>query len=535
MKTHLAASTGLALVALGGACEPQPRTLPAPRSATLAQAPAEPSGGAGVVSAASSEAPTFLCGNLTVPISPGIPGDSPIFANQTNANCFAWWELISLSWPAAPGSTEANTEVKASAFGNPDDTGPVVWQTYQDPTMLFLADGATPPAFGSQPEIPASCALQAKVSTAGKKPPRLVQMVTKFHPGFMAGSSDQAAPMEGPAWLGAQNGTSLWYEVRLNKDLYDSIVAPEHQFFNADKQAAWVAGGNGKALTLPAGSKHADGPIGAIELKGAWMEVDHPEHARWSRYKTVDAIVMDAANGKCRTTTLALVGLHILHKTKSQNTWVWATFEHKDNVPAESPPNPANTPPGGYNFYSQSCQPKQVSVPKDCLAKDMTSPVTVGCTANQSPPYYLGEGCPGPVPIQVTREKVLPSNVQSVNRLAQAAIAEANPKSVWQYYELVNVIWSASPINDSAVPQPAPSRLAGMTSDGNLPVANTTMETYVQGKTCTDCHAYATVASTKAEPKPTWTSDFSFMPSLAQAPAARQPKAAAAVKKKLRF
>ncbi|WP_434424516.1 hypothetical protein [Nannocystis pusilla] len=73
--------------------------------------------------------------------------------------------------------------------------------------------------------------------------------------------------------------------------------------------------------------------VGALELKAAWMEVPNPDDAQWNRYKLAQAVVVDPATQKCQALTVALVGLHIIHKTQAQPTWVWATFEHVDNAP----------------------------------------------------------------------------------------------------------------------------------------------------------------------------------------------------------
>jgi hypothetical protein len=100
---------------------------------------------------------------------------------------------------------------------------------------------------------------------------------------------------------------------------------------------------------------------------------------------------------------------------------------------------------------------------------------------------------------------------------------------VFQYYQLVDVLWSGSPqdnyTNQQGQPGPAtPLSMSGATPDPSaLPVANTTMETYVQNHTCLYCHVYASVAGSN-----TYASDFSFVLGEAQAPglfAARARKA----------
>ena len=122
-----------------------------------------------------------------------------------------------------------------------------------------------------------------------------------------AGASDNEA-----AWVGASNNTNLWYEIRINRDEADFIVA--NRLYNADAQAEFVAAGH--PLVLPKGD--ADGPTGAIELKAAWMEVPDSDNPKWAYFKTSDAAILDAAGNDCRLTEVALVGLHIIQKTVRQ-------------------------------------------------------------------------------------------------------------------------------------------------------------------------------------------------------------------------
>ena len=62
---------------------------------------------------------------------------------------------------------------------------------------------------------------------------------------------------------------------------------------------------------------------------------------------------------------------------------------------------------------------------------------------------------------------------------------------MFQYYQLVDVLWSSSPQDSYANQQPGQPgpntslSMSGATPDPSaLPVANTTMETYVQNLTC---------------------------------------------------
>ena len=216
---------------------------------------------------------------------------------------------------------------------------------------------------------------------------------------------------------------------------------------------------------------------------------------------------------------MGLVGLHIIHKTVSQPQFVWATFEHTDNTPPASPAT----------FNNPGCK-CQVAVPQACGGSETpfqncTKEQTQGqaCGANVAPPVYPPSASCPVFPVQVTRSRPISNNssdpVVATNTAVQALLTAANPKTVFQYYQLVDVLWSGSPqdnyTNQPGQPGPvAPLSMSGATPDASaLPVANTTMESYVQGKTCLTCHVHATVPAGKHA------SDFSLILGDAQSPA----------------
>ena len=409
--------------------------------------------------------------NVQIDFNNQVPGDLPSFSNQSQADCFAWQEFISLNWPT-DGS---------NVFGQPLDYDPVTWETYMPKQVMFQPNGVKPPAWGTlvSPEYASKFKTQKMLMNTSKT--KLLTFTAKFADTDTIRGLDphQAAPFDKPNWLGAQNGTNVWYEIMLNKDYYDFVV--QNGYYNAITQHE--AAQKGIPLNFPQGVYN--GAVGAIELKAAWMEVDNIQSAKWQRYKLSKAVVMDASTGKLRNTTVALVGLHILHKTQNQPTWVWATFEHIDNVPNTASETP---PPYGYNFYTKNCTPKQVSLKGGGTA-------TVNCTANVSPPYYLSQA--GPVPIQISRvNSIDPEDAAPINTKMQNSIRGFYPNSVFQYYQLVDVIWSQLPQADPTTPIQAPRKLnsSSMTS-GKAIVANTTMESYVQNtNTCISCHVYSTIA-----------------------------------------
>jgi hypothetical protein len=90
----------------------------------------------------------------------------------------------------------------------------------------------------------------------------------------------------------------------------------------------------------------------------------------------------------------------------------------------------------------------------------------------------------------------------------QQQIQSLYPNAVWQYYELVNVVWSSNPKGVTDTTSNLPFQLNGMLP--NIPVANSTMESYIQQNTCTFCHTYASIAATKIPNVRSYFADFSF-------------------------
>ena len=92
---------------------------------------------------------------------------------------------------------------------------------------------------------------------------------------------------------------------------------------------------------MPDQAHPAQLPVGSIAVKAAWRlltAADTP--AVRARYYVVEnADVVDVAKtlaaGRvvCSKSDVALVGLHIVIRTKYRPQGLWSTFEHVDNVP----------------------------------------------------------------------------------------------------------------------------------------------------------------------------------------------------------
>src|SRR5262249_28597240 len=151
--------------------------------------------------------------------------------------------------------------------------------------------------------------------------------------------------------------TYVRYQVSYDKKLFGSIKA--NNLYDPR-----VSSG----LTLVSGSKRIDpratAPDGAIVLKSAWIELPagaSPSSAGSPRYYVHDkAWVQIPGDTKCQQTSVGLVGLHVVYKTKDRPQWIWSSFEHVANVPEAG-----DRPGTRYTFNDGSNTPMPPSLNDD--------------------------------------------------------------------------------------------------------------------------------------------------------------------------
>lgn len=439
--------------------------------------------------------PDFGCLDAAKPVlQPTLPADS-VLTEQPEVNCFAWQEFIALNWKAGDRAGQPDTSVGADQFGKPG-AGAVVWETFKVTKEVFPPKGAVPSAWGDLQDAPLACtqdADQDDLVLTEKVGYHVLEQTSKFAEDLderqILDEINQAG-VTPPAWLTAQSGRVVHYEVRLNEDFFNYVVDPENRFYDARNQ--WLAtqeGGQG--INLPA-SKTQYGPVGAMEVKAAWLEVDR---SQYDKYLMTDAVIYNPVSKKCRRAKVGLVGLHIIHKTLSMPNWTWATFEHVQNAPDRvEVANGRIHPP--YTFFNPNC--RSLSDPR--------------CQPNRKPQ----KGDPMHRPIQVVREVPIPGYVQQLNAAVHQMIRQANPDSVFQYYKLVNAQWPQSGVGF------ATGTITPLSQGGAAPttgLSNATLETYAQTKTCLDCHQFAPIAcSSLSGPNPRKAADYSFQLSQASEP-----------------
>lgn len=419
---------------------------PVPQEDTLAVALGAPE------TAAYNSSPAGLDAICNCTKDPKAPQPKPIFPvdvslesneNCENCqpcfNCYAWQLFISVNWTAdlsSPGNPDES--VPFTEFGSPGDIKPVVWETYKDAYDVFRSTPPDPWGDG-QTETRTIAGQGATQPRKGK---------------FSTHQSDNT-------WLVDQNGNIVYYEITMNEDEFNYISKNElyHQqgIFNAFKNPDGTE--NEQGINLPWG-KSEYGDVGAIEIKASWMIVPSGQEEKYGKkYKlTVANVPAEAGSSETEKRTLAMIGLHIAKKTEMSPQWIWATFEHVDNAP-ELADIADNNLKEWYNLYNPALgdpgpAPNYLSPPNRMSDKDKQYDAT-----------------------QVVRYNPIRESATDVNNGVWAMIIEDNPKSVFQYYELVDVQWPRRPVD--------------LTREGmntqlayGCPVpkfeANTTMETFVQ-------------------------------------------------------
>lgn len=410
-----------------------------------------------------------------------IPGGA--IDQQFDADCMAWQEFFYLNWRAKPNSVGVpDPAASPSGFGAPARSGsaayPAVWESYHSADELFP-----------------STAMRLRNAPPSRPGVKVLAATTKF---LNAEVHFHGIQQASGGWLTDRYGNLTFYEVRVDNDEYQYIK--ENGLSGAYAQTACANGPAG--FSLPHGAGDARTPpinpkidkdckgnqkrggygmnFGAIEVKAAWVEL--PDPRTWPNYKISVADVYPPRAPVRHNVVVGLVGLHIIHKMPSTQQFMWATFEHVDNDPTAGA-----TPAGTYTYYRTNCNP----------ATDHYK-----CVPNTSPrPCPTIGPCQDPysAPMQVVRTTSINPFSESITNTAWDLMNKANASSsVYKHYRLVDMFWPAS----QTVRVPAPRATVPLTAENmappNRPVANTTLETYVQNSVCLDCHSFANVATTSS-------------------------------------
>ena len=268
-----------------------------------------------------------------------------------------------------------------------------------------------------------------------------------------------------------QNGQYTRYEILTNKSMFEYIV--DNDLYNQQGQKAFKKDADFpfSAITDSVKTAPPNSPkVGAIMVKAAWIKMGGKYDE--SKFHTAYALVYDNPHEQagvepaCSLQKVGLVGFHIAHKTETDPQWVWSTFEHKDNVPTQG----ETVDKDFYNYYDPQATQREVNEPPSRPWNPSISYTT---------------------PSQIERVIPIDDDARNLNKKYQDAFNTIVANSVWSNYELVSTQWptDAQSVSDPTG-KPAPTFLA-----------NTTLETYIQGKVpqtssnCIACHNNAAMTN----------------------------------------
>ncbi len=193
--------------------------------------------------------------------------------SQIQADCFAWQEFIALNWAASPTDCgQPDPSVQPAQFGTPNDTIPVVWETYKNKTEVFRPKAVPPTPWCAPQDAPDQLAAALDASN--------IQPTSNF--GHKVFSQEYKIGDEASldltdfneaftdSWLTAQNGLTTMFEVRLNETEFTYITTT--QTYDADIQQTVALSSSGLIL-----------PNGSIEIKAAWIQLNDPSRGPASR------------------------------------------------------------------------------------------------------------------------------------------------------------------------------------------------------------------------------------------------------------
>jgi hypothetical protein len=379
---------------------------------------------------------------VTTPF-PGVAPNLPYFDD------FSWQEFIALTWPAEVSTSDPFSRGhpdKSKSYG--DLSGPLVFQTWKSDYELFLPGGAAPSAWNSYAS-PSPC--------GGTLTPyqTILASFDKYHGFNQAGFGIDAGP------LVSQNAQYVRYETRVNMPQYNFIINPPAAYPGPLYLAKNLPGGT-------SGNPPLQFPIGSIEMKAGWRNLNGVPAAQQQTYFTTKAMLLDPVTGLCSQAVMGLVALHIVNKTQKFPNWVWSTFEHIDNVPAIGAETGQGAPPYGFNDNN----------PGNQKLSPMGKPIT-SC----NPPAA------NPTPTQVVRIRAIAPSTLQTNSMYRSATGVKG--TIWANYQLTATQW---PINGGASTFPSTTDPQPQTN-----TANTVAETWFQTSTATSCMACHNLSKTKGD------------------------------------
>jgi hypothetical protein len=434
-----------------------------------------------------SKFPSFtdeLCSALPRDIDPELQketiGRGKFAEGNRLYDILAWQSFIAMAWPVTEDGRARPRLADDGAHG---------WDTWKSSYDIFKPDGSPPDAWNPAEQQAKRSAPDASVPIDTSRTLQDDRQADSFI-------------------LWDQNGNKVYYEVLYSERLFEFLN--DNKLYNVDGQIAYSK----EHCATPEDCANPDAPWGnpinktqtpSIALKLAWKLLDESERHLEGRFILRKAYVRTGPRPSLRT--FGLVGANVMIKTLSaKKQWVWAAFEHIDNVDV----NPLETHDG---------KP---------LKPSFNNPDCPLCPVNEPPEKGVWPPLEGPWigRTQVHRQQPIPEDTAALNSQVQAQLKKN--RSALQFYELVGTQW---PTDGGGEPSPSdklPDAIAN--ESGGRPyrsyLVNTVLETYMQkGNTvaaevngalrpettrifhtssCMGCHSGARIARGRPQDKITW-------------------------------
>lgn len=235
--------------------------------------------------------------------------------DQCDFDHFSWQTFLALNAP------DVGDQLSTSG------DNPTQWNRWSS-TADLLNQGSTPGASGSR-YYPEACQ-----SVPEHQRYRVIQQIGKIDDSFLEA---QTGGLSSDPVIAA-NGRFVRYEILLSPATYDWVVTQGLNTVTTLK--AWAEAGIDVTFICGDGAYEggdpADSRMGAIVMKNAWMDITGFNR---EDYHIEELLVYtpgfrnSTGQETCEIKEMALVGMHIAHKTLSQPNWIWSTFEHVNNAP----------------------------------------------------------------------------------------------------------------------------------------------------------------------------------------------------------
>ena len=391
-----------------------------------------------------------------------IPGDN-IPSAQRLFDIFAWQSFLALNWPAKPDGAPDKDKTLA------DSAAPRVWEGFTEISQVFRENGAPPAPWKAAVEASWKNRTFWMHGMGEGTPPDEPNKPGGINPPLL---DESLQAFTGP--MIDQQGKWVRYQVALNQVEYDYLV--ENKLYNLEGQAAFTAK---QQIDFPANrgtAKH-----GAMEIKMAWKQMSEQDDR--ARFFVRHAKVIPLT-GKPYEADFGLVGMHISVRTESSPTWIWATFEHVDNVAVNDLEKNSKGKPLRPTFFN----PDNPAKPVNILAPKNAAPVK---QYNGGEAFTSWDESKTTDPTQTLMVLPVAKATNALNTEVQGLLKGLG--SVFQYYELIGTQWPAAPsfpaFPNGVATQPDGRLLPSSTESilfkipGKVvPVhlVNTTMETFFQ-------------------------------------------------------